>query len=391
MKKLLTALLLAVSFAPAATGSGEGAWLEDWDAAFRKAAAEKKVVLVEFQAVWCYSCYYMQKVLATPGFREAVKDAVLLQMDIDKPEGRARKEKHKVVGVPTFLLMDSGGHELGRISSEHPEAEFLALLRGIMGGKPSGGADPELLAARSGLAAAKKAKAPAAAAEALSRLLDLEEGCDLPADVDEALDASAGVPEARRKELLLKTALGLEAHAAKKVFGARADRCADMRTAPYLLNAVYKELGEKDKAAAAFDRIIVLLKKDVDDLGVGADRNLDDNLRFFLELAGRNADLDGLYPKLIAAYPADYVYSFRYAKNLHGRKDDGAALAYIEKGVALSYGGNRIGAAVLKGRILAGLGRKEEALRLLEAEKRAAKGRFPKELSGFDEAIKELR
>ncbi|HAH05034.1 MAG TPA: hypothetical protein DCM05_00690, partial [Elusimicrobia bacterium] len=183
----------------------------------------------------------------------------------------------------------------------------------------------------------------------------------------------------------------LEAHAESRVFGSRKDRCADMRSAPYLLNAVYKELGEKEKAQAAFERIIALLQKDVDDLEVGADRNLDDNLRFFLELAGRDADLDRLYPKLIAAYPADYVYSYRYAKNLHGRKEDAKALERIEKGFALSYGGNRINSAVLKARILGRLGRKEEALKLLESEKKAAKGRFPRELEGLEQALKELK
>jgi len=387
MRNLLLALALAL---PAEAGAEGGAWLESWDAAFAQARAERKTVLVEFQAVWCYSCYYMQKVVAGKSFRDAAKGLVLLQMDIDKPEGRERKEMLRVVGVPTFIAFDASGKELGRISSDRTEPEFLALLRGILAGKSSA-ADAKLAAARDALQAAKKAKSPSAAADALSRLLELEDGCDLPADLDEGLDAAAGLPEARRKELLRKALARLEAHAESRVFGSRKDRCADMRSAPYLLNAVYKELGEKEKAQAAFERIIALLQKDVDDLEVGADRNLDDNLRFFLELAGRDADLDRLYPKLIAAYPADYVYSYRYAKNLHGRKEDAKALERIEKGFALSYGGNRINSAVLKARILGRLGRKEEALKLLESEKKAAKGRFPRELEGLEQALKELK
>lgn len=383
-------LLLALAVTLPSGAWAQGGWLESWDEAFAKARAEKKAVLVEFQAVWCYSCYYMQKVVTSARFKEAAKDLVLLQLDIDQPEGRERKEKLKVVGVPTFIAFDASGRELGRISSDRTETEFLALLQGILSGKP-GASDAKLAAARDALQAARKAKAPAAAADALSRLLELEGGCDLPGDLDEGLDAASGLPEAERKELLAKALAKLEAHAEKRVYGPRRERCADMRTAPYLLNAIHKELGDKEQAQAALERIIALLQKDVDDLEVGADRNLDDNLRFFLELAGRDAELDKLYPKLIAAYPSDYVYSYRYAKNLHGRKEDAWALPHADKGLALSYGGNRISAAVLKGRILAGLGRKEEALKMLEAEKKAAKGRFPRELEGLDKVLGELK
>ena len=63
------------------------------------------------------------------------------------------------------------------------------------------------------------------------------------------------------------------------------------------------------------------------------DRNAADNWRVFLEVLKDNAALDALYPKLIAAYPDDYVYPFRYGRNLLERGDRMTMAASIESRV----------------------------------------------------------
>ncbi|MEK7747120.1 MAG: hypothetical protein AAB576_10665, partial [Elusimicrobiota bacterium] len=184
----------------------------------------------------------------------------------------------------------------------------------------------------------------------------------------------------------------LEALVERRVFGPADERCADLRSPVDALLGLYGEgggAGAVEKRSALLDRMIILLKADWEKAGVGKDRNLDDNLRFFLEAAERSSELDKLYPRLIKAYPADYVYSYRFAKNLLGRKEFARALPHAETGLRLSYGANRLQAAALKGRVLAGLKRKAQARAFLEAELNAARKRFPKDLKPLEDALKE--
>ena len=52
--------------------------------------------------------------------------------------------------------------------------------------------------------------------------------------------------------------------------------------------------------------------------------------------------------KLAAAYPADYVYAYRYAKHLLEKGDAAGALAWSEKAYLLSYGANRLAVAKVR-------------------------------------------
>jgi len=151
----LSALLLASPFARA---SAREAWLKDWDSARREAEAGKKPILVEFQAVWCYSCYYMEKhVLSSPAFQEDARSLTLLKVDVDKPEGRDMKEKYHARALPTVVIVDSGGKELGRIVGEQTQKDFLDQLSRVVG-KPQEQGLERLKAAleRSDLAAASR-------------------------------------------------------------------------------------------------------------------------------------------------------------------------------------------------------------------------------------------
>src|SRR3546814_6200727 len=65
------------------------------------------------------------------------------------------------------------------------------------------------------------------------------------------------------------------------------------------------------------------------------DRNLDDNLRVYNDqlaaLTGNYAAYDALMPRLIAAWPDDYVYASRWGKSLLARGKPAEALPQLEK------------------------------------------------------------
>lgn len=410
----------AAARAESAPPAAPDPWLKDWEAARKAAQARRQPVLADFQAVWCYSCYYMeQKVLSRDLFKSAARDLVLLKLDVDSPEGREWKEKLRVRALPSYVVLDSSGSELGRIAGERTETEFVMDLRRIIGEpedkdiqrlrvlsqaqdweaaasardalRSSGRGldrDFQLWSARIDLHRALEWKKPAAAAPAAEALLDLEEGCALAYDVFDLAEAFSSGDEASPLAALRPRARErLEKLVELRVFGPADERCADLRSPVEALADLY---GEGEKRTRLLERTIALLSPEPGKAAVGRDRNLDDNLRFFLEAAGKAGELDKLYPRLIKAYPSDYVYSYRYAKNLLGRGEFAKALPHAENGLRLSYGVNRIQAAAMKGRALAGLKRQAQARALLEAELKAARTRFPRDLKPLEDVLKEI-
>ncbi len=412
------ALLFLFITAPAFAGES-GAWLKTMREARAAAKTGDRPILVDFQAVWCYSCYYMHDhVLSRARFREAARDIVLLKLDVDTVEGRRLRDKYQARFLPSYVLVDAAGKEIGRIIGEQTEKDFIEKLDFLKSRRPSGALaglsklyemgrygeaakyrDAELkkdaglanddrwsrLSARLDLRRAHKAKDAAAAASALERVLELPADCALPYDF---WRARSYLDKKDHAELLARQLKALEALAERGVFGPQQARCADLRSAAAALGDVYEDLGLESKRSALLEKTISLLKGSAKK--IGTDRNHDDNLRYFLELAGRQAELDVFYPKLIEAYPADYVYAYRYAKNLVKRKKARAALLWVEKAYLLSYGVNRLSVAGARAKILVSMARSDEARKLLEREIRANRKRFPEAVSALEGQLKEL-
>lgn len=107
--------------------AGEG-WLTNPVEASKQARAENKFVFVEFTGSdWCPPCKKLKaNVLDTPTFLEfAKKKLVLLEVDFPKdkskltPEAHAEnaklKQRFRVTGYPTVIMLDKNSKELGRM------------------------------------------------------------------------------------------------------------------------------------------------------------------------------------------------------------------------------------------------------------------------------------
>jgi tetratricopeptide (TPR) repeat protein len=119
--------------------------------------------------------------------------------------------------------------------------------------------------------------------------------------------------------------------------------------------------GEK----AILDRAIEMTRGKLGS-NVASDRNLADNLRVYLVRARRGDEVDALELKLIAAYPDDYVYSYRHGRNLVETGRAKEALPFLEKAAAKAYGANRLQVATYRAKALIALGRKDEAKKLVD-------------------------
>jgi len=390
----------------AASAQAEPAWLEDHAQAQAAAKAAGRPLLIKFQAPWCYSCYYMTaNVLSKEAFAAAARDLVLLKADVDTEAGGTLKGKYAVTALPSFVLVSPKGEVLGRIAGEQTEADFLARLGSFLKGAvpdqlaaAAARLEQRLAAAEFEKAAADVAKLPAErlkslrarpdwrvlearlglargqgqkAAGSLRTLLDLEPGCELAYDVMHGEKALGSLSAPEQKAILEAERAALEKLSEKRLFVPAPQRCADLRSGVEVLAEVYDQLGQKDRRLALLKRALVFL--DGMGLQTGADRNHDDDRRFFLEAAGDDAALGAFYGELVAAYPADYVYPYRYAKYLLGKGDAAGALTRAEAADKLAYGANRLSVTKVRAKALLALGREDEAAALLKRDIKAGK------------------
>lgn len=223
--------------------------------------------------------------------------------------------------------------------------------------------------------------------EPLRHLLELDRSCDLAYDAAYAEELVEALAPASRQAVLRAEQQALERLVDEKVLIDGPARCADLRTSIEALADVYAKLDMKDKRLSLIARALAFLEKSAK---TGEDRNRDDNYRYFLEQAGDDARLRAFYGELTTAYPADYVYPYRYAKYLAGKKEFEPALAWAEKADRLSYGANRLAVTGVRAKALVALGRAEEAKKLLKRDIRTAARAFSKDVKPLEALLRDL-
>ena len=124
MKELLAVVAMSCAGVVSATSTPAG-WTDDFAAAKKQAAAEGKLLLVDFSGSdWCGWCKKLDKeVFAKPEFLKGVKkDFVLVMIDSPRDKSllseKAAKQnpellrQYKISGYPTVLIMDAEGEVL---------------------------------------------------------------------------------------------------------------------------------------------------------------------------------------------------------------------------------------------------------------------------------------
>ncbi|GAA0716228.1 thioredoxin family protein [Dokdonella soli] len=405
------------------------------DAALAKAKKAHAPVLIDFSAPWCYSCYFMAThVLNGKEWKAVEAKTVVAEVDADSPDGAAWMKKLEVKALPAYVVLNENGDELGRILAEQPREKFYPNLDGIIAGASTlddfkrkaaagsfdavatvlgsyqargegrAGLDwykglQENVQAAAGsnhyvalwldrleLARAANAKDDAGVVAAAKRVLAGDIDCDRPYVVDQLLEASEKLPKAERTALLAPQKIALDAMLSKQVFIAK-PACADQRSTVITTADVDAALGDSASESAVLDRAIGAARGQLG-ANLGKDRNLADNLRVYLARAKRTDELDALYPKLIAAYPDDYVYPYRYGRSLLERGQPAAALLLLEKAADKAYGENRLAVAMQRVKALKALKRQDDAEKVV-ADVLEQNGQwFPEQVAKLKDALK---
>lgn len=402
--------------------------------ALQAAAQQHRPVLIDFQAVWCYSCYYMASHVLTGKDWEAVEQkAIVVVADADSPDGQEWMKKLHVSFLPSYVALDEHGSELGRIAAEQPREKFYPQVNAILAhgntlddlkakagkGSPDAVAGvleayqarsdgdaglawfatlpaPQQQAARKeprvslaldqlALAKANAGNDPTAIVASARKVLAQDIGCQRPYVLDNLLEASQKLPDLQRKALLAPQRKPLDSYVDKQVLIAT-PTCADQRSAILASADLDKALGDQAAEAAILDRAISLTRQRLGS-NLASDRNLADNLRVYLARAKRTTELDDYQRKLIAAYPNDYVYPYRYGRSLLEAGKPSEALPYLTQAAGKAYGANRLTVASLQVKALKALHRDDEAKKLVADVLDTNGPWFPKQVAALKAAL----
>jgi thioredoxin-like negative regulator of GroEL len=408
------------------------------DQALAAAKARESAVLVDLYAPWCYSCYYMSRnVLTGPEWAQVKQRTVVLDLDVDAPEGARYRASWNVRAIPSYVVLDGQGQELGRILGEQTREDFYARLNEILDrgetldALRAQAAAGDVAAAREALrtsharvqasdglnwfaqlprAQRARLEADEVAALWLQRLqlmqageqgetdtclsagaavLAADLGCERAYELNRVLACTADSDGPARQSLLRGQRPAMDRLLAAGVF-ADSGRCADERSVVFAAEALARALGQADEADALLVRAAADARERLGE-SLTADRNLADNLRVYLERAGNHDALDGLMPALVAAYREDYVYAYRHARSLAQRGRHAEALPYFERAADKAYGINRLRNAELHAKSLQALDRPDEARRILAAALKANGPWFPDDAQALRRMLAEGR
>jgi predicted Zn-dependent protease len=106
--------------------------------ALAKAKAAREPLFIDFSALWCHSCWWMKTyVMNGPEWEALGKRVLYVESDADSVDGQAWMQKLNVGGLPTYVLLDGDGREIGRLAGESNRQEFYPKVERLMAGADS--------------------------------------------------------------------------------------------------------------------------------------------------------------------------------------------------------------------------------------------------------------
>jgi thiol:disulfide interchange protein len=108
-------------------------WESDMSSALERARSEGKPVLVNFYADWCVWCKRLESTtLRNAKVASVLQDKVVpLSLDVDGA-GKELSNEYRVDGLPTILVLDVSGEEIGRIPGYMPPESFLEQVESFL-------------------------------------------------------------------------------------------------------------------------------------------------------------------------------------------------------------------------------------------------------------------
>jgi thiol:disulfide interchange protein len=108
-------------------------WEKDIAVALERARNEGKPVLVNFYAEWCVWCKRLESTTLRDAKVASMLDqnVVPLSLDVDA-WGKDLSNEYRVHELPTIVMLDAEGNELGRIPGYMPPDSFLERVEDFL-------------------------------------------------------------------------------------------------------------------------------------------------------------------------------------------------------------------------------------------------------------------
>jgi protein disulfide-isomerase len=147
VKKGVVTFLAAVLFWQ--VNAADAGWLTDLPKAEAQAKSENKIVLMDFSGSdWCPDCIALKKKVFDSEKFQAYAATNLVLVNVDFPDKKPQssdlkkanvelKDKFKVEALPTLIVLDQNGKEVGRPSDSDEDSvkALIAALEKFKAGK----------------------------------------------------------------------------------------------------------------------------------------------------------------------------------------------------------------------------------------------------------------
>lgn len=114
-------------------------WLTSEEEALAKAKAEGKPLLIDFGAEWCVACKKLEnQTFPDANVRNEAQRFIALKVDATDDEDESineLKDKYKVVGLPTVIMIDTDGREVVRFNDFVNADTFYNAMKCNVGAK----------------------------------------------------------------------------------------------------------------------------------------------------------------------------------------------------------------------------------------------------------------
>lgn len=367
---MLSAILFAtLAAAPAHDSSGID-WVEDdWAAAKKRAAAEKKLIAVDVWATWCHTCLSMKNfVLTEKPLASVAKQHVFLSLDYDKEKNAAFFAKYPINAFPTFLVVDPSSDRIvgrwvgsgtakemaGFFASADPKRDDAVTRAQRF--NASGAYEKAIVTVEAALRKAKTKEAKTAllapyveamwkhdpkacatkGAEHLGSTTNTAPGIDF---VGMVAYCAESLDEAAKKQVLDKVVRRLAQLVQQPPKSLEADDVSGLMST---LVGAYDGLGKKKTADALAKRQMVFLERAAKGKPIAARTTFDyHRVNVYLRF-GKHAEALAMLEASEKAMPKDFNHPWRIALVHLDKGDTKAGLAAIERALADGYGARRI-------------------------------------------------
>jgi len=134
ISRVLVATVLLLGSAPSfsETATSLIKWQPWSDATFAKAKAEKKLIVLDLEAVWCHWCHVMDKeTYRNPEVAQIINDH-FIAIRVDQDARPDVSKQYENWGWPATIFFDSNGRELVKRAGYIPPARMASILNAIV-------------------------------------------------------------------------------------------------------------------------------------------------------------------------------------------------------------------------------------------------------------------